>query len=224
MYDFNLAFRHQSKRCAQHLCWILTEAEGPRTERWSETQRIGPVPVLFTSVVMVREKRIFTFYMVGETEQVRQQHGGFCFAILNSVLFLSITSEQETLRLFLDSHYEQNKNINVLSMIFAANKLPFQSGGCSFLLPDSDFGCLGQEIKSKGLIIATIPILGNYTQTWMSMCNGEGAMLQQLDTFLLQWQVGLQVTVHWWLLLPFYNEAWEELGNTSNQLFMIFKW
>lgn len=70
--------------------------------------------------------------------------------------------EHDTLRLFSDSCYGQNKNINVLSMLIALRKQKFKDltinytfpiRGHSFLPPDRVFGRLEQEIRKKDSIL-----------------------------------------------------------------------
>lgn len=66
------------------------------------------------------------------------------------------------MRLFLDICYGQNKNISVVSMLFALRNQKFKDlsinytfpvHGHSFLPPDRVFGCLEQEIKKKDAIL-----------------------------------------------------------------------
>lgn len=70
--------------------------------------------------------------------------------------------EHSILRLFSDSCYGQNKNISMLSMLFALRNQKFKDlsinytfpvRGHSFLPPDRVFGRLGQEIKKKDAIL-----------------------------------------------------------------------
>ena len=68
----------------------------------------------------------------------------------------------QTLRLFSDSCYGQNKNINVLSMLFALRKQKYRNlrieynfpiRGHSFLPADRAFGCIEQDIRKKDTIL-----------------------------------------------------------------------
>ena len=76
-------------------------------------------------------------------------------------VFGTLLDAKDTLRLFSDSCFGQNKNVNVLSMLFRYNKLmsnldisyTFPIRGHSFLPADRIFGGVEQEIKKRDTIL-----------------------------------------------------------------------